>query len=271
MPAGISASTVAFPGLPLAELPQRAADLGLDGLALTVSDRGSMSPDATDEEIRGFQDRCGDLGIAISAIYGYAGRGVLAAAAARAADLDLARGCIDLAARLGAPVCRIFAGSGPPADELIDRFVEACRPAAEHAGQAGIVLGFPTHHDLAFDPASCRRLVSGLGRGRAGIILNGPSMELDGIEPVAALLEMRDIVEQVELKDWVRQGAHETPRAIGDGEATVWPIVDALTAVAFEGWMTIHHLKQHHPELPDLGPGTVAAVRRAAGRSCTAQ
>lgn len=269
MPAGISASTVAFPRIPPAELPQRAADLGLDGLALTVSDRGSLRPDATDEEIRGFQTRCGDLGIAISAIYGYAGRGLLADATKRAADLDLARRCIDLAARLAAPVCRIFAWSGPPTDDLIDRFVEACRPAAEHAGQAGIVLGFPTHHDLAFDPASCRRLVSGFGRLRAGIIFNGPSMELDGIEPVAALVGMKDIVEQVELKDWVRQGAHETPTAIGDGEATVWPIVETLTAVAFEGWMTIHHLKQHHPELPDLGPGTVEAVRRAAGRPRT--
>lgn len=260
----ISASTVAFPGLSLAELPARAAALGLDGLALTVAERGSLRPDASDTEIRDVQARCRDLGIRVSALYGYAGRGMLGDAVARASDLDLARRCIDLAARLEAPVCRIFAGSGRPTDDLVDRFIEACRPAAEHAARAKVVLGFPTHHDLAYDPGSCRRLVEGFGQGRAGIIFNGPSLELDGIAPVATLREMRDLVIQAELKDWRREGAQDIPVPLGEGEATVWPIVEALHATAFDGWVTLHHLKQHHPELPDLERGAAEAVRRLA-------
>lgn len=270
MSIGISASTVAFPGLPLAELPQRAVALGLDGIALTVSAHGSMRPDAPESEIRDFQARCRDAGIRVSALYGYAGRGMLADARALAADLDLARHCIDLGARLEAPLCRIFAGSERPTDELIDRFVEACRPAAEHAYQAGLILGFPTHHDLAFDPDSCRRLIAGLGRERAGIIFNGPSMELDGIAPVAALHSMRDLVVQLELKDWRRVGEKEIPTALGAGKAKVWPLVEALDAVAFDGWVTLHHLKQHHPELPELESGAADTVRRVAARRATA-
>lgn len=264
MPLQISASTVAFPGISLSELPGHAAALALDGLALTVADRGSMRPDVSDLEIRDFRARCRDAGIRVSALYGYAGRGMLGDAVARVADLDLARRCIDLAAQLGAPICRIFAGSGRPTDDLVDRFVAACRPAAEHAARAAIVLGFPTHHDLAYDPRSCRRLVSGFGHGQAGIIFNGPSMELDGIAPVAALHEMRDLVIQAELKDWRRNGDEEIPILLGKGEATVWPVVQALAEIVGDGWVTLHHLKQHHPELPDLERSAVDAVRRVA-------
>jgi sugar phosphate isomerase/epimerase len=260
----IAASTVAFPGLPLLDLPERAAALALDGLALTAAERGSLHPNASEAQLRSFQARCRDLGISISALYGYAGRGMLGDAVARAADLDLARRCIDLAARLEAPVCRIFAWSGRPYTALIDRFVEACQPAAEHAAAAGIRLGFPTHHDLASDPASCRRLIEGFGRHRAGIIFNGQSLEIDGIAPIAACHKMFDIVIQAELKDWRHDGGHHSPTPIGQGEATVWPIVDALDASAFDGWLTLHHLKQHHPELPDLKRNVAEKIRAMA-------
>jgi sugar phosphate isomerase/epimerase len=189
---------------------------------------------------------------------------MLGDAVERENDLDLARRCIDLAARLEAPVCRIFAWSGRPTDALIDRFIEACRPAAEHAALAGILLGFPTHHDLASDPASCRRLVDGFGRDRAGIIFNGQSLEIDGIAPVTALRTMSDIVVQAELKDWLRAGGHHVPTPIGLGDATVWPVVEALDASGFEGWLTLHHLKQHHSELPELERGVAESIRAMA-------
>lgn len=258
----IAASGVAFPGVPLARLADRAAALGLDGIAPTVSDGGSLRIGASPAQVDDFSGRCRGAGIRVSALYGYAGRGMLEEPAARARDRDLAKRCIDLAAQLDAPVCRIFAWSGRPTDDVIDRFVEALGPVADHAAKVGVVLGLPTHHDLAYDPASCRRLVAGVGRDRSGIIFNGPSMEFDGLSPLAALSEMRDIVVQAELKDWRRDGGHEVPTIIGDGDATVWPVVEALQASAFDGWVTVHHLKQHHPELPELGRSTVDAIRR---------
>lgn len=261
MPLKISASTVAFPGIPLLDLPKRADASAVEGLAITVAENGSLRPDATESEIATFLTRCGDFGISVSAIYGYAGRSMLGDPVARAADVELAKRCIDLAARMGAPVSRMFAGSGPPTDDLIDRFTDACRPVVEHAAQARVWIGLPTHHDLAFDANSCRRLVDGLGRKRAGIIFNGPSLEMDGIAPVRALRKMRDIVVQAELKDWERRGGAFEAQSIGLGQATVWPIVEALDELDFGGWVTLHHLKQHHPDLPELKRSVAEAVR----------
>ena len=262
----IAVSTVGFPGVDLMDLPRAARAVGADGLALGIGPGGPLAPDAAAATLAGFRDRCNAEGVAVSATYGYAGRALLADPAAAGRDTDLARRCIDLAAALGAPVCRVFAGTARGGDTVIDRFVEACGPVADHAAKAGLHLGFPTHHDLAFDPASCRRLVDGLGRDRAGIIFTGPNLELDGIDPLAALSGMADLVLQAEVKDWRKgkdwrkEGAKAHPVAIGTGEATVWPVVEALAASGFAGWVTLHHLRQHHPEMGPLSPGIAARV-----------
>lgn len=257
----LAVSTVAFPGVPPVELPGRVRALGVDGLALTVSDHGSLAADAPRNEIEAFRNACREKDVTVSAVYGYAGRGMLAEAGTRLRDIELAKRCIDLAAHLQAPLCRLFAGTSRGTDDVIDRFVEACEPVAVHAAGSGVKIGLPTHHDLAFDPVSCRRLIEGLGRHRAGIVFNGPSMELDGIDPVGALGDMIGLVEQVELKDWRRVGGHDVPVPLGSGEAKVMPVVGCLAGAGFEGWMTLHHLKQHHPELPELTAAEGGAVR----------
>jgi sugar phosphate isomerase/epimerase len=258
----ISVSTVAFPHSTLEEWPILAAGIGAEGLAVGCAANGPLKPEASGAGLREFSARCEDAGIAISAVYGYAGRGILAAdPATRAQDIDLAKRCIDIAAQLNCRVARLFAWQEPPSDDSIDRFVEKARPIADHAVLAGVKLGIPTHHDLAFDAHSCRRLIDGFGADRAAIIFNGQSMEMDGIDPLGALRSMRDIIGQVELKDWQRRNGECVPAAIGTGDATVFPVVDELAALDFQGWLTLHHLRQHHPELPPLGPEVSAAVR----------
>jgi sugar phosphate isomerase/epimerase len=258
----ISVSSVAFPGATLAELPKLAADVGAEGLAITCSDRGSLQLDTSGSDLRDFRSRCEDMGIAISAVYGYAGRGMLGTPLTKAEDTDVAKRCIDIAVHLNCGVSRLFAWKGAPSIDLINRFVDACRPSTEYAAVAGVMIGIPTHHDLAFDPASCLRLIDGLGRDRAEIIFNGQSLELDGIQPVAALRAMLDIVGQIELKDWRREDGEAIPVPIGTGQATVFPVVEELAALGFSGWLTLHHLKQHHPELPSLEPRVSLAVRK---------
>lgn len=258
----ISVSSVAFPGATLAELPKLAAGVGAEGLAVTCSDRGSLQLDASGFDLHDFRSRCEDTGIAISAVYGYAGREMLGTRLAKAEDTDLAKRCIDIAVHLNCGVSRLFAWKGAPSIDLIDRFVDACRPIAEYAAVADLMLGIPTHHDLAFDAASCLRLIDGLGRDRAEIIFNGQSLELDGIQPVAALRVIKDIVGQIELKDWRRENGEAIPVPIGTGQATVFPVVEELAALKFRGWLTLHHLKQHHPELPALDPRVSFTIRK---------
>jgi sugar phosphate isomerase/epimerase len=257
----IAVSTVAFPGVALRDLPRAARAVGAEGIALGVAPGGPMAPDAPAATITGFLARCRDEAVAVSAVYGYAGRRLLLDPDAVRADAAFAKRCIDLAARLGAPVCRVFAGTAPGPYPVIDRFAEACRPIAAHAAAAGLQLGFPTHHDLASDARSCRRLIEAIGRDRAGIIFTGANLELDGIAPLDALNALDGLVVQAEIKDWRRDGLQAHPAPIGEGEATVWPLAAALAAGNFSGWVTLHHLRQHHPALPPLDPAVAARIR----------
>jgi sugar phosphate isomerase/epimerase len=262
----ISVSSVAFPGAKPAELPMLAYAAGADGLAVTCSDKGSLPLDTSDQDADAFRKQCEDIGVAISALYGYSGRGVLGDSHARSRDVNDAKRCIDLAVRLGCRVVRLFAWKGPSSAPVIDAFVEAVAPISDYAALLGIKIGIPTHHDLAFDPASCHRLIAGLGRDRAEIIFNGQSMELDGIPPVQALRSMLDIIGQVELKDWQRTVSDVTPVPIGSGQATVFPVVRELALNAYGGWLTLHHLRQHHRSLPALEPGVSTMVRNYANQ-----
>jgi sugar phosphate isomerase/epimerase len=248
----IAVSTVAFPGVALNDLPRAARAVGAEGIALGVS------PTALATITTDFLRLCHDSAVRVSAVYGYAGRRLVSGDPTE--DIDLARRCIDLAARLEAPVCRLFAGTTPGPDAAIDRFIEACRPVVAHAAGAGVRLGLPTHHDLAFDPRSCRRLIEGLGRANAGIIFTGANLERDGIAPLAALAEMQALVIQAEIKDWTRHGSDAHPVPIGTGEAMVWPLIEALSGLDI--WVTLHHLRQHHPDLPPLDPAIAATARR---------
>jgi sugar phosphate isomerase/epimerase len=262
----VGVSTVAFPGVALTALPAAAAAVGAEGIAVNVSDTAALTPATSPREIDEFLDRCGDAQLRISAVYGYAGRRLETPGPARQQDLDLAAWCIDVAARLGAPVVRVFASNARGTDAQIDAFAEAILPVARIAEAAGAKLAFPTHRDLAFDPRSCRRLVAGVGRSRCGIIFTGPNMELDGIDPLSALSQMSDLVEQVELKDWRRVDGKPVAAPIGAGEAQVWPVVRALATSRFDGWVTLHHLRQHDPHLPELDAGVAARLRRIAAR-----
>lgn len=263
----LSVSSVAFPTAVLGRLPRAARAAGVDGIAVTVSERGALRTDTPPDAVDAFHRQCRDEGLAVSSVYSYAGRRIVLDDAARAADVDLAKRCIDLAVRLEAPVCRLFAATQRGTDAQIDRFLNACTPVFDHAAACGVMLSFPTHHDLAYDAASCRRLVAGFGRARTGIIFTGPNLQLDGIAPLTALAEMYDLIEQVELKDWRRDGGHVRPVAIGTGEALVWPIVEHLAVLGYRGWITLHHLKQHHPDLPDLDRQVGVVVRRVADRA----
>jgi sugar phosphate isomerase/epimerase len=260
----VAVSTVAFPGVALRDLPRAAQKVGAEGIALGVAPGGPMAPNAPAAEVASFLTLCRDEGVAVSAIYGYAGRRLLLDPDAARADSDLAKRCIDLAAQLGAPVCRVFAGTQPGQDQIIDRFAESCHSLAAHAAASGLKLGFPTHHDLASDARSSRRLIEAIGRDRAGIIFTGANLELDGIAPLEALTELDGFVVQAEFKDWRRDGLRAHPAPIGEGEAMVWPLAAALFAHQFTGWVTLHHLRQHHPELAPLDPALAARFRHIA-------
>ena len=72
--------------------------------------------------------------------------------AQRAADVELVRQWVDVAAKMDAPVLRVFAGKGIPAGDTekktMDRAVESLRKCVEFGQQAGVMIVVQNHNEL---------------------------------------------------------------------------------------------------------------------------
>ncbi|MCB0568092.1 MAG: sugar phosphate isomerase/epimerase [Phaeodactylibacter sp.] len=69
----------------------------------------------------------------------------------RAADIALAKQWIEVAAEMGAPVLRVFAGPQPEGyswDETASWMAEALAECAEHGEQYGVMVGVQNHGDM---------------------------------------------------------------------------------------------------------------------------
>jgi sugar phosphate isomerase/epimerase len=69
----------------------------------------------------------------------------------RAADVQLVKDWIEVAARLGAPVIRVFAGAEPEGhsrDEVLEWMVADLKRCVEHGRQHGVLVGIQNHGDF---------------------------------------------------------------------------------------------------------------------------
>jgi sugar phosphate isomerase/epimerase len=74
----------------------------------------------------------------------------------READIELVKGWIECAARLGAPMLRVFAGRGVPAgrnrDEVMKWVVDGIRQCVDHGRKFGIMTVLQNHNDFIQTP-----------------------------------------------------------------------------------------------------------------------
>jgi sugar phosphate isomerase/epimerase len=106
----------------------------------------------TDAYVRDFKRHAFELGIAISGT-GVANDLATADASKRAADVKHIKEWVEVAARLGAPVLRVFSGPVPAGyedkwDEVADWMVADLKQCVEHAEKYGVIIGIQNHGDM---------------------------------------------------------------------------------------------------------------------------
>ena len=106
----------------------------------------------TDAYILNFKRRAFELGIAISGT-GVANDLATADAQKRAADVKHIKDWVEVAAKLGAPVLRVFAGPVPKGyeekwDEVAAWMVADLKQCVRHAEKFGVIIGIQNHGDM---------------------------------------------------------------------------------------------------------------------------
>lgn len=134
-------------------------------------------------------------------------------AAARKNDVQLVKEWIEVAARLGASVVRVFSGRGVPSGHSFDQVLEWMIPDLKECvayGQShGVVVGLQNHNDFLKTADETIRLANAVNSEWFGIILDVGSLRQS--DPYAEIEKLVPYAVSWQLKEQVGYGAKEAP------------------------------------------------------------
>jgi sugar phosphate isomerase/epimerase len=102
-------------------------------------------------------------------------------AAKRAVDVKRAKAWIEVAADLGAPVLRVFAGAVPKGyeqkwDEVAAWMLDAIRECVAHGERHGVVVGVQNHGDMLKSADECLKVITAVNSEWCGLIVDTGNM-----------------------------------------------------------------------------------------------
>lgn len=146
-----------------------------------------------DAYIYAFKRRAFDLGLAISGT-GVRNDFATTDKARREADVRHVKEWVEVAAKLGAPVLRVFAGPVPPGyeqkwEEVARWMAECLRVCADYAARFGVIIGVQNHGDMLKSADEVIRLIEMVGSPWLGAINDtGYFLTQDPYEDIARLI-----------------------------------------------------------------------------------
>ncbi|MFP4366978.1 MAG: sugar phosphate isomerase/epimerase family protein [Bacteroidales bacterium] len=213
-----------------------------------------------DEYIYELKLRAHNLGIAIS------GTGVRTNFAnpdpeARAADIQLVKDWIEVAAKLGAPVLRVFPGNIPDGyehrwHEVALWTAESIKECADYGKARGVIIGVQNHGGMLRTADQCIEMLNLVGSNWAGLVLDTYYFMTD--DPYAEIERMIPYAVNWQLKERTYGG--DSYRSVD-----LEKIMRIINRGGYRGYVPVETLQQSgRPYEPlKLVPDFVSKVRNA--------
>jgi sugar phosphate isomerase/epimerase len=165
-------------------------------------------------------------------------------AVARKADVQLVKNWIDVAAKLGATVIRVFSGKEVPKGHTFDQALEWMVPlfqeCAEYGKRNGVIVGLQNHHDFVRTAEETIKIVNAVNSEWFGVILDvGSLRQSDPYEEIERLIPY---AVSWQLKENIWYGKKEVPTDL----ARVKALVDKT---GYRGYMPIETLGEGDPRV----------------------
>ena len=252
----LSFTTLGCPDWTLRQIVENAGQMGYDGVDLRgLQDEIDVSktPEFTtglSETKALFADHGVDIsGIAISARY------AVVDPAEREAQFDETRRNMELAAKLGTHILRVYGGrvpEGHTVDSIMPTLVENPREIADEAGAYDVTLALETHDDWT-DSAVFARLMAEANHPRVRVLwdLHHPYRTND--EPAEVTYKnLAPYTVSTHIKDSVPNpdGSH-TYVLLGEGDVPLKQMIDMLVAGGYNGYAILEWEKRWHRELAE--------------------
>jgi sugar phosphate isomerase/epimerase len=126
--------------------------------------------------------------------------------AIRAADVALSKKWIEVSAKLGAPVLRVFAGEIPKGyenkwDEVAGWIIECYKEVTAHGEKFGVKVGIQNHGDMLQTAEQCLKILKGVNSKWAGLIVDtgnfktpDPYLDIELVVPYAVNWQVKESV-----------------------------------------------------------------------------
>lgn len=238
-------TTLAFPELPFERVVEDGARYGYEGIELRIVDGELVSPtmsrgvrDATRRAIAGsgLELCCVDTSFEI---------------ANPEDDLDEGLGCVELAAELGAPMIRLFAGApeGEDPQVTVGRTTERLATLDERGRALGVTIAVETHDSFARGDVLARVLAP--APPGVGVIWDTLNPIVSGEPPERTFAAVADRLMHVHIKDGAVPPDLEENRLLGRGTVPVGAIVGMLADHGYDGWLSVEWEKRWQPAIAD--------------------
>ena len=190
-------------GMTMFQLLDFAAKNNFDAIDLTGYFFPGYPAVPSDDYINSVKRRAFQLGLDIS------GTGVKndfanPDAAKRAADVKLVKAWIDVAAKLGAPVIRVFAGEIPQGyenrrAEIAQYMAASLKECAEYGKEKGVLVGVQNHGDFLQTAEQCIEIVKLVNSDWFGLIVDtgkfltdDPYIDIEKVMPYAVNFQIKE-------------------------------------------------------------------------------
>lgn len=184
----------------------------------------------------------------------------------RAAQLQMVRDGVDTAAKLGAPVLRVFGGSRPKPgsavgspEQALQLAIDSLTACASYAADKGVVLGVENHGGLPGTAAEVRQVLDAVNSPALRLIFDVGNFVGVGDDPVTAARALAPWVAHVHLKDLgpepLDEGGRREALPLGDGSIDLAGVFRVLQEHRYAGSLAIEYEGRSDP---------AEAVRRSA-------
>jgi len=157
------------------ELLEFCANTGFDAVDMTGYYFSSYPETPSDTEIYAFKRKAHAVGIEISGT-GVRNEFSYSDSAALAKEIDTVLRWIEVAAKMGAPVLRIFTAkqysTGDERKRVNERILFALNKCIEKAAAHGIVLGIQNHNDFLRTADECHELIGSINSPWLGLVVD---------------------------------------------------------------------------------------------------
>jgi sugar phosphate isomerase/epimerase len=194
-----------------------------------------------DADIKAFVDRAKSYGIVISGT-GVQNNFASPYADQRASDLQHVRLWCEVAAKLGAPVLRVFAGPVPQGygwDQVASWMVDCLAQCAEYGKEFGVKIGVQNHGDMlktADQFIKVLRMVDSEWFGAVNdtgyFLTPNPYDDIARMMPYTITLQVKESVRAVKNFQAAATALHQFTQIIADSGYTGWLPVETLQPVA---------------------------------------